>query len=140
MAERIVIIRERAQAALRAAHKYDYERRGVNWQRVPDSQALRLMIGAGFLTAGEAYVSDGVCTDCGEPVWWDGPGKCLETRDGQRWCFGLQRQRTVMTHWHVLPGMSQYIVPSPEGQPCRCLARSYEHVHQIVRAVGRTDD
>jgi hypothetical protein len=79
--------------------------------------------------------NDGVCRDCGQPVWWDSSGTSnLVTRDGNRWCFGPGRTRVSMERHHALPGMAQYVVPSPEGKVCHCLARDYAHVHQITRA------
>lgn len=79
----------------------------------------------------------GYCADCGMPVWrYESE---LVNRDGSRWCYGAPGQsRLAMDHWHVLPGMQQYVVPAPEGQPCRCLARDYPHIHQIVPVPART--
>lgn len=72
----------------------------------------------------------GHCRDCGLPVWFH--DERLVTRDGNRWCFGPDRSRVAMERWHALPGMAQYVVPSPEGKVCHCLARSRPHIHQIV--------
>jgi hypothetical protein len=78
--------------------------------------------------------SDGTCTDCGEPIWWSGSdgNQRLVTQDGNRWCFGPNRSRIGMKRWHALPGMAQYIVPSPLGQVCHCLDRRDRHIHLIV--------
>jgi hypothetical protein len=73
---------------------------------------------------------DGFCTDCGEPVWWHDDQ--LVTRSGLQWCQGKDDSHPGMTHWHALPGMAQYIAPSPEGQVCHCLARSGAHIHTII--------
>lgn len=77
---------------------------------------------------------DGYCTDCGEPIWWSGSdgNQRLVTQDGNRWCFGPNRSRIGKTHWHALPGMAQFIVPSPVGQVCHCLDRKDPHVHLIA--------
>jgi hypothetical protein len=77
---------------------------------------------------------DGTCTDCGEPIWWSGSdgNQRLVTQGGNRWCFGPDRSRIGMTRWHALPGMAQFIVPSPNGQVCHCLDRKDPHVHLIV--------
>lgn len=80
--------------------------------------------------------ADGTCRDCGERVWWHDDR--LVTRGGRKWCFGPDGKRVDMTHWHALPDMAQYIVPSPEGKVCRCLAKGYSHVHLIVRVPEET--
>jgi hypothetical protein len=72
----------------------------------------------------------GNCTDCGEPVWWHDDR--LVTRNGLKWCFGKDDSHVGMTHQHALPGMPQFIVPSPLGQVCHCLARRDPHVHLII--------
>ena len=73
---------------------------------------------------------DGHCADCGLPVWWrDGR---LITRDGEKWCFGPDRSRVMGERWHALPGMPQYVTPSPEGKVCHCLVRAKPHIHQIT--------
>ena len=78
--------------------------------------------------------SVGHCRDCGLPVWWH--DEKLVTRDGSHWCFGSGRTRMRMERWHALLGMPQYVVASPEGQICNCLARAVPHIHQIVETVG----
>jgi hypothetical protein len=75
---------------------------------------------------------DGYCTDCGEPVWWHEDR--LVTRSGRKWCFGKDAARPGMTHWHVLPGMAQWVARSPDGQVCRCLDRDGPHIHATVPA------
>jgi hypothetical protein len=69
---------------------------------------------------------DGRCRDCGEPVWWQ--DEQLVSSFGNRWCYGPERI-PQMTRHHVLPGMAQYIVPSPLGQECHCLVRAEPHIH-----------
>ena len=114
---------------------------------VPDGSAIRLpgglilaQPGNWIIRAADGTVQvqpggnmNGWCADCGEPVWWNSDGR-LVTRDGIRWCYGPGRSRLAMDHWHALPGMDQYIVPAPEGQPCQCLARPELHIHLIVLA------
>lgn len=84
----------------------------------------------GTVRAERAGNQDGYCTDCGEPVWWQ--DNQLVVRSGRRWCFGMGEAHPGMTRHHALPGMAQYVVPSPEGQVCHCLARSAPHIHQII--------
>lgn len=59
------------QALVRAAQKYDCERRprGRNWSRISDDQVLRLLIGAGVLTEEEAV-----------SAWDAGNGQLTEAR------------------------------------------------------------
>lgn len=76
----------------------------------------------------------GFCEDCGLPVYWH--DERLETRDGQRWCFGPHRSRVTMERWHALPGMAQYVVPASTGRVCQCLARSEPHIHRIEPVTG----
>ena len=78
--------------------------------------------------------SDGLCTDCGETIWWTGSdgNQRLVTQGGNRWCFGPNRSRISMERHHALPGMAQYVVPAPLGQVCHCLDRKDPHIHLII--------
>jgi hypothetical protein len=73
---------------------------------------------------------DGYCTDCGKPVWWQ--DSRLVTRSGLKWCQGRDGAHEGMTHWHVLPGMDQYVVRSANGNVCRCLDWPGPHLHEII--------
>jgi hypothetical protein len=73
---------------------------------------------------------DGYCADCGVPVWRH--RGALVNSPGDRWCYGPDHARGwTRTHWHVLPGVHQYVVQAAEGQLCRCLDRREPHIHRI---------
>lgn len=72
----------------------------------------------------------GHCFDCGLPVWWR--SERLVTRSDMKWCLGPRGARVIGQRWHALPGMPQYVTPSPAGKVCHCLDRAKPHIHQVI--------